>query len=200
MDSLSALVAISSAIAIGAVSPGPSFVFIAREAMANGRKSALATAIGMGLAGALFASIAGAGIGTVVTSAPAIFMVIRVLGAGYLAYIGLTMIRFSSRPLDVVEGSAKAGIWQGFKTQLSNPKTIVVYASVFAALMPRSPANWLYAALPVSIGAIESTWYIVVALLFASAAASEGYARAKKHIDRIAGVVMIVLAIKLALG
>ena len=200
MDSLGALLAISTAIAIGAASPGPSFVFVARQAMARGGKSALAAALGMGIAGALFASVAATGIGTVVSSVPALFIAVRVLGSSYLAYIGVTMIRFSSKPLEVVEGSATAGIWQGFKTQASNPKTIVVYASVFAALMPHSPANWLYAALPATIGAIETAWYVVVALLFASSVAAKGYARAKTHIDRIAGLVMIVLAIKLAIG
>jgi threonine/homoserine/homoserine lactone efflux protein len=200
MDSLGALLAISAAIAIGAVSPGPSFVFVARRAMANGRKTALATAVGMGLAGALFASVAAGGIATVVSSVPALFIAFRILGSSYLAYIGLSMIRYSAKPLEMAEGSAKAGIWQGFKTQASNPKTIVVYASVFAALMPHSPAAWLYAALPASVGAIETAWYVVVSLLFASSVAARGYARTKKHIDRIFGCVMIVLAFKLALG
>ena len=67
-----ALGAIFGAILIGAVSPGPSFVLVARTAIAVSRSAGMATALGMGLGGLMFASAALLGLHVVLTrSSPA---------------------------------------------------------------------------------------------------------------------------------
>ena len=202
MNSALSFWTITFAIAVGAVSPGPSFIMVAKTAMAVGRRQALLTAVGMGLAGALYAALAVFGLAALLLAAGPVFIALRVLGASYLAYIGVTMIMGAKRPLPIADTQASptSGLFGGFKTQASNPKTVVVYASVFASLLPHSPEPWLFAALPATIGMVEGGWYVLVAILFSTARASATYAKAKPLIDRIAGALMIALAIKLALG
>jgi hypothetical protein len=86
---------------------------------------------------------------------------------------------------------------QGAITQLSNPKTVVFYSSVFAALMPSQPDLWLLVALPLAMGLIETGWYVLVATFFASESAAALYEQRKTAIDRTAGAVMLLLAGKL---
>ena len=54
--------------------------------------------------------------------------------------------------------------WLGLSTQLSNPKTTIVYASVFAALLPADVPLWLFAVLPLFIFLLEAGWYAIVAV------------------------------------
>ena len=74
--------------------------------------------------------------------------------------------------------------------QLSNPKAVVVYASVFAALLPAQPPFWLYLAIPPGIFAIETGWYLFVAWAFSTSRPRAVYARFSAWIDRIAGTVL----------
>jgi threonine/homoserine/homoserine lactone efflux protein len=70
MELLIALGAIFGAILIGAVSPGPSFVLVARTAIAVSRSAGMATALGMGLGGLVFASAALLGLHIVLAAVP----------------------------------------------------------------------------------------------------------------------------------
>ncbi|MEO8134928.1 MAG: LysE family transporter [Betaproteobacteria bacterium] len=92
-------------------------------------------------------------------------------------------------------------MWQSFAlvlaTQLSNPKTAVVYASIFAALMPRDTPWWLGVALAVVVFAIETGWYAIVAKVLSSASPRAAYLRVKAPIDTMAGGAMTLLGVKL---
>jgi threonine/homoserine/homoserine lactone efflux protein len=200
MESWVAFFAISGAIALGAMSPGPSFIVVAQAALSRGRRIGLLTALGMALAGSLYALVAVLGVAALLSATPLAFLIVKVIGAIYLGYIGYSMIRHAAASLGSPDGSeaTKAGLWTGLIVQLSNPKTIVVYTAVFAALMPKDPDGWLLGALPLSIGLIEGGWYTLVATFFAKPWASRRYASAKKPIDRVAGALMILLALRLA--
>lgn len=200
MESWVAFFTICGAITLGAMSPGPSFIVVARAALSKGRRVGFLTAIGMALAGALFALVAVLGVAALLSATPLAFLFVKAFGAIYLGYIGYAMIRNSSVPLDSPENSdaTKSGMWSGLIVQLSNPKTVVVYTAVFAALMPQDAESWLLAALPISIGFIEGAWYSLVAFVFARPWARKRYEGAKTAIDRVAGALMILLAIRLA--
>ena len=85
-------------------------------------------------------------------------------------------------------------------TQLSNPKTIVVYASIFAALLPKAVPVELLLALPVGVFLVEAGWYAIVALAFSARQPRKVYIAAKAWIDRAAGAVMAGLGLRLILS
>jgi len=84
-----------------------------------------------------------------------------------------------------------------FLTQVSNPKTIVVYASIFAALLPKTIPLELFLAIPLGVFAVEAGWYTIVALAFSARHPRRIYLAAKKWIDRAAGAVMAGLGLQL---
>jgi threonine/homoserine/homoserine lactone efflux protein len=131
---------------------------------------------------------------------------LKVLGGLYLCYLGYRIFRSAQEPLAMPSAndeSAKRSsqsFWLGLLTQLSNPKTAVVYASVFAAFLPTS-FTWLFAAALVAVVfCIEAGWYSLVALLLSSARPRRAYLSYKVWIDRAAGAVMFGLGIKLVTG
>ena len=204
MDPILAFVSIVAAIAVGAASPGPSFVLVARTSIAVSRRAGLATALGMGIGGVCFASLALLGLHTLLSHVGWLYAALKLAGGAYLLYLAFRIWRGASEALVVDEDSrtAPAGsiarpLLFGLLTQLSNPKTALVYGSIFAALMPADPPFWLFASLPPAIFLIEAGWYAIVAAAFSAGSPRGAYLRSKHWIDRVAAAAIGVLGARL---
>jgi threonine/homoserine/homoserine lactone efflux protein len=202
MASYLSLLAIVGALSAGVVSPGPSFVMVARIAVAHSRRAGLLVALGMGLGGFLFAAASLAGLQALLLAVPTLYLGLKVLGGLYLAWLGVRIYRGARQPLAVQGADAAGGsgwryFWIGLSTQLSNPKCAIVYASVFAAFMPASFGAGFVAALLAIVFAVETGWYTLVALALSAPGPRATYIRAKKWLDRLAGTVMVALGAKL---
>jgi threonine/homoserine/homoserine lactone efflux protein len=206
MQELSALAGVLAALTVGVVSPGPSFVMIARTAVSSSRSNGIAAALGMGAGGVVFALAALLGLQAVLLAVPSLYFVLKVAGGIYLAYLGFRIWSAAKHPL-VVQGKPIGGgaslprsLGLGFVTQVSNPKTAIVYASVFAAFLPAAPSVGFDVALVTIVFAIEAGWYTIVALALSSERPRRAYLRYKAGVDRVAGSVMMLLGLKLILS
>ncbi|WP_160010840.1 LysE family translocator [Rhizobium sp. 18055] len=202
MSSLSVFLSIVATLSIGAMSPGPSFVLVSRIAVSRSRIDGLAAAVGMGLGGVLFSMLALAGLTALLSQFGWLYLALKVAGGLYLAYIAYRIWRGASEPLeisDVRAGHRAVGrsFMTAFLTQISNPKTIVVYASIFAALLPKTIPLELFVAIPIGVFAVEAGWYTIVALAFSARHPRRIYLAAKKWIDRAAATVMAGLGLEL---
>jgi threonine/homoserine/homoserine lactone efflux protein len=202
LDPVLAVLAILGALFIGVISPGPSFVLVARTAIAVSRSDGLAAAIGMGLGGVTFGVLALAGLTAVLATVEWLYAGLRILGGLYLIYLGVLIWRGAKEP--IVVSHAAGGVsnpWRSFvvalTTQVSNPKAAIVYGSVFAALLPPSLPGWIYIVLPPLIFVLETSWYAAVALLFSAETPRAAYLRSKHWFDRLAGTVMGLLGARL---
>lgn len=203
METMLALAGVLLACLIGAMSPGPSFLYVARTSMAQSRCSGLAAAAGMGVGGAVFAALAILGLKAVFASHPWIYLMVKVAGGAYLVYIGIQMWRGAKRPMEIrqaapaADGTSRRAFAMALATQLSNPKTAIFYGSIFAALLPQTISPIVSVILPLIVFCIEIGWYSVVALVLSTAGPRAVYLRAKTLIDRTAGCVMGLLGAKL---
>ncbi len=206
MSSFGIFVSITSALMIGAMSPGPSFVVVSRIAISRSRFDGLAAALGMGIGGVTFAILALAGLTALLSQFEWLYLVLKIAGGAYLVYIAFAIWKGARQPLalsdgDVVGRSMPArSFTTAMLTQLSNPKTIVVYASIFAALLPKAVPVELLLALPVGVFLVEAGWYAIVALAFSARQPRKVYIAAKAWIDRAAGAVMAGLGLRLILS
>jgi len=203
MDALVAFCGIVVALTIGAMSPGPSFVVVARTSIAASRCDGLAAALGMGAGGVTFGALALLGLQAVMAHVGWLYVGLKFAGGVYLLYLAARLWLGAAKPLAVPPPQsgqptrAARSFVLGLTTQLSNPKTAIVYAGIFAALLPAAAPTWLYAALPVAIFLIETGWYAIVAVVFSSARPRAMYLRSKAWIDRAAGVVIAALGVRL---
>ena len=202
MEISAAVLSIVVALTLGAMSPGPSFLMVARAAIARSRADGLAAALGMGVGGVVFAALALLGLHAVLIAVPWLYLVLKILGGAYLIYIGWSIWRGAREPVaivDHVDATSGRSFWLALATQLSNPKTAVVYASVFVSMLPREIPLAVTLLLPLVIFAIEFGWYAIVALALSAPSPRAAYLRSKTWIDRAAGTVMTLLGIRLIL-
>ena len=105
--------------------------------------------------------------------------------------------------------SSSAGIlrttgWQGFLRalllQMSNPKIMVFFGSIFLSLLPAQSPGWLDGAALAIVAANEFIWFALLALLFSGDAAQAFYRRTKLWLDRIMGGVLSLLGLRLVLS
>src|SRR5262249_38762859 len=94
-------------------------------------------------------------------------------------------------------GTLLRSFWLGFLTQASNPKTAVVYASIFVSLLPDGASPTVAFLLPAAIFVVEAGWFSMGALALSASSPRAVYLRARPWIDRAAGGVMMLLGSKL---
>jgi threonine/homoserine/homoserine lactone efflux protein len=198
------LFGIAGAIALGAASPGPSFVMVARTAVAASRADGLWAALGMGIGGLGFACLSLLGLHGVLLAVPTLYLALKALGGLYLAWLGIRIWRGASQPLAIATTARAAASRSplrafalGLSTQASNPKTAIWYASVFAAFLPPAPSLGFDVAVATAVFLIESGWYTLVALALSAERPRQVYLRFKPVVDRTAGAVVIALGLKL---
>jgi threonine/homoserine/homoserine lactone efflux protein len=200
-----ALLTILGTLAIGAMSPGPSFVVVVRASAALSRRDGLAAALGMGCGGLVFAGLALAGLQALLMQVSWLYLSVKVAGGAYLVYLGIRIWRGAKVPLETSNDVQPVGRgWRrsfaiAFATQISNPKTAIWYASVFAAFLPNPIPAWMFWVLPPLIFTLEAGWYTIVALAFSAARPRALYLGAKLWIDRFAGGVVGLLGSRLIL-
>lgn len=205
MSPILLLATVASAHLLAAMSPGPSFVLVVRNAVAVSRADAVAAAFGMGAGATFYAGAALFGLKALLDQAPAVFLVFKIAGSLFLVWIGVQIFRHARDPLPSVDadgGAARsANLWRSFLfalwTQLSNPKCILFFASVFIALLPTNTPLWMRAAILAIVFVQETAWYALVALGFSLPRPRAAYARWKAAVDRTAGAVIGAIGAKL---
>ena len=184
-------------------SPGPNVLIVIRTAIAESRRAALYTAAGVATGGAIWAGAAALGLGLAIAGSTLAYDALRVLGGAYLVYLGVRTARSSAAaiaPADGAEPGVSAGrAWRsGVLTNLSNPKAAVFFTSVFATLLPADASVALRVAAVAVIVLDALAWHALLAVVLSSPPAQARYLRARRPIDRVAGVVMIGFGLRLA--
>lgn len=205
MESFLILCSISFALVLGAVSPGPAFIYVAKNSIAVSRKHGLFTALGTGTGAALFGLLAVLGLQAILLAVPSAYLILKICGGIYLLWLAYKIIRHAKEPISMNNDSTtrmsfSQAYRSGLVVQLSNPKIAIILASVFTALLPKEIPTYYYFVLPILCFFIDAGWYSLVAMALSAEKPRQVYLKFKKVFDRIAGGVMTILGIKLIFG
>lgn len=198
MDALSVLLTLGVVQLMAVMSPGPTFFLISQTAARHGRGAAMRTVLGAAAAALVWAGAAMLGLETLFQKAAWVLRWMQLFGGVYLIWIGWKLWR---KPASVeVEGGPAGGFGQGFVTSVGNPKVILFFGSILAAVFdPRLP-GWVKLAAMGVIALNELAWYSAVATLFSMERVRKGYQGAERVMDRVFGTLMIGFGLKLAWG
>ncbi len=126
--------------------PGPSVMFTVSRALTIGRRGALLTVVG-NAAGAYVQIVAVAfGIGALVERSILAYTLVKLIGAGYLVYLGVQAIRHR-RALNeamvgrLVRARSRRIVADGFLVGVANPKTIVFFVAALPQFVDRGAGH-----------------------------------------------------------
>lgn len=206
MNEYSFLIAIAGVLLVGAMSPGPSFLVVAQHSLSESRSHGIATAFGTASGVAIFAVLASLGITTVIEQVPTAYVIFKLLGGLYLMYLAWKIwvnARQRIATTKTVTGQNKPLMrcfLVGLATQMSNPKTALVIAGIFAAFVPVNPPvnTTLFVALVAFV--IDFSWYAIVATVLSNSRARDAYQRAKIGFDRVAAILLGAVGLRLLIS
>jgi threonine/homoserine/homoserine lactone efflux protein len=195
--------------AVVIVAPGPDTVIVTKNALLHGRSAALATSLGVN-AGLLVWTLAAAfGVAALVRASAVAFTGLKVVGACYLAWLGLQALRaawrhdggdaaLAGRPRQPL--GALGGFRQGLFSDLSNPKIGVFFTGLLPQFVSsRHSVLEPFLLLGVLFVTMTLAWLCAYALVAARVSAVLTRPRVKAALDGLTGLVLVGFGVKLAL-
>ena len=181
-----------------AVSPGSGAVLAMSHGLAYGVRGASATVLGLQIGLAFILLVAGAGVGAVLVASAGAFMVVKLLGAAYLLWLGFKQWR---APVTLDDGGAQAGppvmrlrqrVLTGALTNATNPKGIVFMVAVLPQFIdPKRPLLLQLLILLVTTLAVDTVVMHGYALLASRLRVLLRSVRARRTQNRVFGGVLV---------
>jgi threonine/homoserine/homoserine lactone efflux protein len=196
MDYALVLISVFAVFIPALILPGPDFVAVVRSSMTRGTRAGLLTTLGVSLGLCLYATLSLLGLSAILVKYQWLTWAVRVLGGSYLIFLGIRLLMARPQLIEVDQAMQPVGsrsILFGFLVTLTNPKAIVLFASVFATAVTASTPLWLMGLMIALVTASSLTWYSCVSLFMSSGPVIRRFQRARHWIERAAGVCFIGL-------
>jgi RhtB (resistance to homoserine/threonine) family protein len=193
--------------AIVIVVPGPDTAVVTKNVLVHGRRAALATSLGVSAGLAVWTLAAAVGAASLLRASAVAFTVLKLIGALYLVWLGLQALRAAGHPSPDRQAplatrptmGALGGFRQGFLSDLANPKIGVFFTSLLPQFVdPGRPVLLPFMALGAVFVAMTVLWLSAYCLVAARAAETLRRPRVKAALDRVTGIVLIALGLRLA--
>lgn len=187
------------------LTPGPDLMLVTRSILGGGRRAGIVTALGIATGAAAWALAATAGLATLLSTSPDLLGIIRLLGAGYLGWIGLRALftAGSATMADPNSGTPQRRSWTepfrtGLISNLLHPGQVVFYTSLLPQFIdPAGDPTLQVLRLGALFVTIVLVWFSAYAVV-ASGVRIRRWDRLAPALTRITGVVLIGFAIRLA--
>ncbi|MEV0480941.1 LysE family translocator [Streptomyces sp. NPDC050508] len=177
------------------VIPGPSVLFVIGRALAHGRRTAVATALGNVFGSYVLVTAVAFGIGSLVERSVTIYLTVKLAGAAYLVYLGVQAFRhrkdlkasaMQTGPATEPRGDLRT-VLDGALVGVTNPKGVVFFAAVLPQFVNHSAGSvplqmLLLGLIPISIGLVTDTLWGLTA-----SAARTWFARSDRRLSLIGG-------------
>jgi threonine efflux protein len=201
MESIYALCTVAAIAAVGIMSPGPDFLAVSYAAITGMRRDAAAVAAGVVLGNGIWAGAALLGVGALFALFPSLFLVIKLCGAAYIAWLGIQLLRSARTPLPertAADPSMSLGtsFAKGLSTTMANPKAALYYASALSSAAPENASMLLLGWMLTVVVAVAVIWFSVVVLVLSTPRASSAFRRFKVYFESLFGVLLLAFGLK----
>lgn len=207
MDLIALLPAFVVAVLLISASPGPAMALIFQRAAVGGWRGAVPTVLGLEFGLYLWALAAAAGFAALVAVSTTAFVVLKIVGAAVLLYLGLRAWRSAWRGggHDEAADEVGPGWWKRFAegtvVQLANPKAAIFMIAFYPQFVPADrPIFATTAGLALVQVTIETAFYLTLAYGVGRASAFFRRSRVRRRLDAIAGTVLVALGVRVALS
>ena len=191
---------------IALMSPGPDFFFVSQTAASRSRKEAMMGVIGITLGVLVWAAVALMGLHLILQKMAWLHQIITVGGGLYLCWMGWQLLKSARAKKQNGDDTPVAlpargrTFMRGLLTNLSNPKAVIYFGSVFSMFVSDSISGGERLGIFLLIVVETLAWFSLVALVFALPKMRRGYQRLAKWIDGVAGVVFAGFGVALIIN
>ena len=199
----STLAAWAALAALATMAPGPDTALVVGHAARRGVRAGVLAALGVAVGNLWYAALFGFGLMSVLAAQPTAYLVVKIAGAAYLAWIGLKMIRGAVGPKPdgtrtVVSGSP---FRQGLLTNVPNPKIALFFVAAIPQFAGDGPdAATIGVALIVINGLINLGWLSLVAVGVGRAGTRLSRSNVLRWIEGVVGLALVGLAARVVVS
>lgn len=185
--------------------PGQDMILVMSRSVAQGAAAGVVTAAGVSVGLIGHAVLATLGLGAVLRASEWVFVGLKLVGAAYLVWLGIGLLRTRSAEL-ALRGSAKRSLPRlfvdGAFSNLSNPKIAVFYFAFLPQFVPQAAEHPTLSVLVLGL-VFAGLTFMVKGPVGLFAGLLSGWLRARPRalvgIHRASGVVLVGLGVRLAL-
>jgi len=194
---------------LAVVAPGPDFAVTIRQSVRFGRLIGVITALGIGAGISVHVLYTLLGVGALMHSAPWLLNVAKVIGGGYILYLGINLLRskaqaartdFGQAVDEFPQQSLAKAFMVGFLTNATNPKATLFFLAIFTTVVSASTPLKIQALYGLWMCSVNALWFILVSLLFSSERVRQAFLKMGHWFERTMGVVLILFAGRLMLS
>ena len=184
------------------VTPGQDTALTIRNSLLGGRSAGVFTALGVSAGQAVWAVATSFGIAAVVAASEPAFLVLRLLGAAYLIYLGgrvlyAAIVGFgASHSRSTSALNPRVAFRQGLVSNLGNPKMAVFFTSLLPQFAAGSIGGLL--ALGLLFCALTFVWLGAYAAVVARVGDILRRPAIRRSFDAVTGAVLVALGLRLA--
>ena len=182
--------------------PGQDTALTIRNALLGGRRSGVATALGVSLGQAVWTCAAAAGLVALLRASQPAFAALRLVGAAYLVYLGLQVLanafRGRATAAHVAAGrgtTPRVALREGLVSNLANPKMVVFFTS----LLPQFGESFaILLAFGLAFSVLTFLWLSAYSVAVARLGGLLQRERIRRAFDAVTGVVLTAFGLRLA--
>lgn len=182
--------------------PGQDTALTIRNALLGGRRSGIATALGVSAGQAVWTCAAAVGIVALLRASQPAFTALRLVGAAYLVFLGLQALAAALRRRPIPHGALRSGtstprtaLRQGLVGNLANPKMAIFFTS----LLPQFGDSFsTLLALGLAFSLLTFLWLAAYGIAVARARRLLERERVRRAFDAVTGAVLVALGLRLA--
>ncbi len=191
---------------LAAASPGPDFVFVSQQTLANGKRTGLLCSLGIALGLSVHIAYSAFGLAAIVAHSSGLLWWVKVLGGSYLIYLGAKGLKAKASAGhggQGIQSSPKSPlkiIGAGFLCNALNPKAPIYFLSLFTLVLAPDMPLYQIAVFGLWIMLIQLGWFSFVVMVLSIPSVNSKFQRAGHWIDRMLGGAMILLGVKVLLS
>jgi threonine/homoserine/homoserine lactone efflux protein len=195
----SQLMAFIGTAVIIALTPGADTALVVRNALVAGAPAARRTALGTSTGLLVWGAASGCGVAAVLNASAEVFTAVKIAGAVYLIWLGLKAIRHAGAQEQPGRSRHGSAFRQGLFCNLLNPKAGIFFTALLPQFVsPQDPALLVSLLLTAIAAATSLAWLSVYATVVPRAGDVLRRPPVRRALDRVTGVVLIGLGVRLA--
>ncbi|WP_198781150.1 LysE family transporter [Shewanella putrefaciens] len=221
---LSLLLTLAVIHTVALISPGPDFAIMVKIATQQSRSTAIAAAVGISVAILAHTILSLTGVSLLIKSSHTLYLLVQIVGATYLAWMGFGALRaglailakrkasvstrspagINIEAIETAEAggaglagtmSRRQGFLTGLYTNLLNPKALVFFLTLFSALITPSVTTSTKIAAAILLLLLSLAWFGFVAVMLSKAQVQLKLQRLTPIIDAAIGVIFMSVAL-----